>query len=30
MNIREENLIHALKSGLIDWFQFLKLWRELP
>lgn len=29
MNQREQNLIMALKLGLITWFQYLELWRKL-
>ncbi len=26
---REANLVHALKLGLITWFQFFEMWRSL-
>lgn len=29
MNIKEQNLIVALKLGIIDWFQYLELWKAL-
>ncbi len=29
MNIREKNLIAALRLGQITWFQFFEEWRKL-
>lgn len=29
-DIRKENLAHALRLGLIDWYQFFEEWRKLP
>lgn len=30
MTLRERNLVKAVHLGLIDFWQFLSLWRELP
>jgi len=29
MSLEEKNLVAALKQGLIDWFQYLELVKEL-
>jgi hypothetical protein len=28
MSLKEQNLVMALKLGLIDWFQYLEMWRS--
>lgn len=29
MNLRERNLVMALRLGVINWFQFFEHWRSL-
>jgi hypothetical protein len=29
VNIQQANLVKALKLGLIDWFEYFRLWRAL-
>lgn len=29
MNTHEQNLVQAIRLGLIDWFQFFEEWKKL-